>query len=163
MYSHVSGLSAPELTLYTVIFWLRPEPLCQAAAMTLLATMSTGMKSVTLEMSPYTDVNIPLASATKSPVGPLKLSIQPGKGSFAVAVMIDGRRITTGSEEACSCTSTSATALVNVYEFGRPSNKLGSRAASIASSIHSVISSSLDGLIKAGVTSSRSSFCWHWQ
>ena len=60
----------------------------------------------------------PLADKINLPVGPFKLSIQPGNGSFRAAVTIEGRTIAKGTSPHSFSKIFSANALVKVYVFG---------------------------------------------
>jgi hypothetical protein len=61
----------------------------QAAAQIIFTTTSTGIKSITASFLPGRTRRKPLAQAKHDPNGPLKLSIQPGKGSFNVPITVN--------------------------------------------------------------------------
>ena len=61
---------------------------------------------------------MPWPIATNTAVGPLKLSIQPGKGSRQDEPTIEGLTMTHGMSLHSSNTRYSVIAFVNVYVFG---------------------------------------------
>ena len=78
-------------------------------------------------------------------LGPLKLSIQPGKGSLHEAPTIEGLTIVHG-RSLHSCTiRDSANALVNVYVLGFNLITFGVIKLTISSSIHSTASINFSG------------------
>lgn len=85
-----------------------------AATIMALIVTSTGVKSAMLSGLQYMVLVIPIPHPTKIPTGPLKLSIQPGKGSFMVEMTIDGRKQTTGSMVLWSLIICSLRCFVNV-------------------------------------------------
>lgn len=58
----------------------------QDAAINAFTVKSAGTKSVTASISHGSAFIIPVITPVTMPVGPYKLSIQPGSGSFAVAI-----------------------------------------------------------------------------
>lgn len=60
----------------------------QDAAINAFTVKSAGTKSVTTFTSHGSDFIIPVITPVTIPVGPYKLSIQPGIGSFAVAITV---------------------------------------------------------------------------
>lgn len=71
---------------------------CQATAIIRLIDKSTGMRSVIRSGLSALNTRInPFPPPAINPVGPFKLSIQPGKGSLRAAVTMDGRTIASGT------------------------------------------------------------------
>lgn len=64
-------------------------PFSQAAIHMTFIAMSTGIWSMTVFGLPKDTRRIPLPPPTKRPIGPLKLSIHPGKGSFSVDITVE--------------------------------------------------------------------------
>lgn len=60
----------------------------QDAAINAFTVKSAGTKFVTASISHGSAFIIPVITPVTMPVGPYKLSIQPGRGSFAVAITI---------------------------------------------------------------------------
>lgn len=58
----------------------------QDAAINAFTVKSAGTKSVTASISHGSAFIIPVITPVTMPVGPYKLSIQPGRGSLAVAI-----------------------------------------------------------------------------
>ncbi len=76
------------------------------------------IKSTTAFESPLNTRRTPLATPAMIPVGPLILSIHPGRGSFKAAVTIEGLTIAVETFPLSSSNSFSAIALVKVYVLG---------------------------------------------
>ena len=73
---------------------------------------STGMMSPTRSGLVRITFRKPLPAPTMTPIGPLMLSVQPGIGSFAALVTIDGLTMTIGRSPFSSFNSCSAIAFV---------------------------------------------------
>lgn len=82
--------------------------------MSALMHRSTGTTSAWFLSSHIMERSTPLPEAMRMPVGPLKLSTQPGMGSRSAAVTIDGLAIDRGILVWYSSTRASASCLVNV-------------------------------------------------
>lgn len=54
-------------------------------------TMSIGMSFCEVQLLPYTTRNNPVPPNVHSPIGPLKLSIHPGIGSFHELITMTNR------------------------------------------------------------------------
>lgn len=60
----------------------------QDAAINEFTLISAGTKSVTASIAHGSDFIIPVITPVTKPVGPYKLSIQPGRGSLDVAITV---------------------------------------------------------------------------
>lgn len=89
-----------------------PYRFFQLATIIPLTAISTGRKSPYPDDLQYIVRRTPLPAPIKSPVGPLMLSVHPGRGSFQIGITIEGRRITVGSSSKVSTTKASARDLV---------------------------------------------------
>lgn len=84
----------------------------------MLQTMSTGIKSITSDLSHIMLLIVPRPISIIMPVIPFTLSIHPGNGSAMAAVTIDGRIMQIGSWWWYSAAICSPIDLVRVYVFG---------------------------------------------